>query len=224
MRGSDVTLRCRARHGSTDKAYFFRNGVNIGSVHKGELTISQVQQTDDGFYSCSTDLTGASSPSRLMVRDLSPPTPPQHSTLSPDTPLPPSPPPPSPSPLSSLLLLVVAALVSLIVVVLLLAGVLLLWRKQMGLPVRLLSGLALSAGLAVLLLSGLTVSAGVFPPPSVSVLRLLCHLVVFCPYCISTVLMISIYCSRRTGNKHSVSIEMAKQGGGEDYVTTEHDF
>ncbi|XP_022621205.1 uncharacterized protein LOC111236669 [Seriola dumerili] len=242
--GSDITLRCRARDGSVGKAYFFMNGVKRGSGHKGEFTISKVKQTDDGFYSCSTDLSGSSSQSRLTVRDLSPPTtptPPHHSTLSPDT-LPPPPPPPHhstpspvtppppPSSLASLLLQVVAALVSLMVVVLFLAGVLLLCRKQTGLPVQLLSGLAFSAGLAVLLLSGLTVSAGVFPPPSVSLQTLLCHLVVFCPYCVSTVLMISIYCSRRTGKKRPVSSEMAKRIASEDYVnvtadvTTEHDF
>ncbi|XP_071403178.1 high affinity immunoglobulin gamma Fc receptor I-like [Centroberyx affinis] len=74
------------------------------------------------------------------------------------------------------------------------------------------------------------------PPPSpLSVVRLLCHLVVFCPYCISTVLMVSLYRSRTTGNKPAVSMETAQRGGGdqgldEEYddiaadVTTEHDF
>ncbi|GLD68575.1 uncharacterized protein AKAME5_001988800 [Lates japonicus] len=119
-----------------------------------------------------------------------------------------------------------AALVSLSVLVSILAGVLLLCKRQAGLAVQLLSGLAVSAGLAVLLLSGLTVSAGAFPPPTVSTVRLLCHLVVFCPYCMSTILMLSIYCSRKTGNKQPVSRETADRVDCEDYgnVTTEHAF
>ncbi|KAA8578127.1 hypothetical protein FQN60_001069 [Etheostoma spectabile] len=41
-------------------------------------------------------------------------------------------------------------------------------------------------------------------PPPVSdpvplVLRLVCHLVVFCPYCISTFIMVSLYRDRTTG-------------------------
>ncbi|XP_022625060.1 uncharacterized protein LOC111239456 [Seriola dumerili] len=69
----------------------------------------------------------------------------------------------------------------------------------------------------------------------VRVVRLLCHLLVFCPYCICTGLILSIYCSRKTGNKAAVSMEMTQPVGGgqgldEDYdditadVTTEHEF
>ncbi|GLD47610.1 uncharacterized protein AKAME5_002720500 [Lates japonicus] len=67
----------------------------------------------------------------------------------------------------------------------------------------------ISSGVSVLLLSGLTVS------------------VVFCPYCICSVLLVSICCSRKTGNKPAVSMETTPPvgGGGEDDdVTTEHDF
>ncbi|XP_039996733.1 low affinity immunoglobulin gamma Fc region receptor II-b-like isoform X2 [Xiphias gladius] len=225
--GSDVTLLCRTGAASMGTAYFSKNGVYIGSGSKGEFTISKVQRSDDGFYSCATDLTGSSSRSRLIVRDVSPTTPPLRPTLSPGPH--PSPTPPPPPPLSSLLLPVVAALLLLIVLVLFLAGALLFYRKQAGLAVQLLSGLAVSAGLAVLLLSGLAVpSSGVLPAPSVSVVTLLCHLVVFCPYCISTILMVSIYCSRRTGIKRPASTEMAERAEGEDCgnitadVTTEH--
>ncbi|KAM9335242.1 Fc receptor-like protein 5 [Symphorus nematophorus] len=67
------------------------------------------------------------------------------------------------------------------------------------------------------------------------VFRLLCHLVVFCPYCISTVLMVSLYRQRRTGNDLSVSMVMApptqaEEGLDDAYddvttaVTTEHRF
>ncbi|CAK6982077.1 uncharacterized protein LOC115775678 isoform X2, partial [Scomber scombrus] len=69
------------------------------------------------------------------------------------------------------------------------------------------------------------------PPPPFSVVRLFCHLVVISPYCISSVLMVSIYCSRRTGNRPAVSMETSQrdaggQGSDGDYddVTTEHDF
>ncbi|XP_030580911.1 uncharacterized protein LOC115777217, partial [Archocentrus centrarchus] len=72
-------------------------------------------------------------------------------------------------------------------------------------------------------------------PPSESVLRLFCHLVVFCPYCISTGLLWSICCSMKTPNKPAVSMGTAQHGGGgqgleEEYndvtadVITEHAF
>lgn len=66
--GSDVTLLCRTGAASMGTAYFSKNGVYIGSGSKGEFTISKVQRSDDGFYSCATDLTGSSSRSRLIVR------------------------------------------------------------------------------------------------------------------------------------------------------------
>ncbi|XP_071315359.1 putative high affinity immunoglobulin gamma Fc receptor IB isoform X1 [Trachinotus anak] len=77
------------------------------------------------------------------------------------------------------------------------------------------------------------------PPPASAplqlVFRLLLHLVVFCPYFISTVIMVSLYRHRATGNHLSVSMVMtpppqAEQGLDDDYddvitaVTTEHHF
>ncbi|XP_035771877.1 uncharacterized protein LOC118455875 [Neolamprologus brichardi] len=44
--------------------------------------------------------------------------------------------------------------------------------------------------------------------PSVSWIRVICHLLAFCPYCICTILLLSICCSRSSGNKHAVSMEM----------------
>ncbi|XP_044186185.1 Fc receptor-like protein 5 [Thunnus albacares] len=76
-------------------------------------------------------------------------------------------------------------------------------------------------------------------PPPVSaaptlVFRLVCHLVVFCPYFISTLLMVSLYRHRPTGNDLLVSMAMplptqAEQGLADDddiitSVTTEHHF
>ncbi|KAI3376425.1 hypothetical protein L3Q82_016430 [Scortum barcoo] len=67
------------------------------------------------------------------------------------------------------------------------------------------------------------------------VFRLLLHLVVFCPYCISTVLMVSLYRRRHTGNDLPVSMvttppTQAERGLDDDRddvitaVTTEHHF
>ncbi|GAA6236295.1 uncharacterized protein LOC108887035, partial [Lates japonicus] len=63
---------------------------------------------------------------------------------------------------------------------------------------------------------------------------LLRYLVVFCPYFISTVLMVSLYRHRPTDNGPSISMattlsNQAQQGLAEDYdevaaVSTEHDF
>ncbi|XP_028420589.1 uncharacterized protein LOC114546123 [Perca flavescens] len=73
-------------------------------------------------------------------------------------------------------------------------------------------------------------------PPSTSdllylVIRLVCHLVVFCPYCISTFIMVSLYRQRAKGNDLSVSMvttppTRAEEGLDENYddVTTEHHF
>ncbi|XP_023253257.1 procollagen-lysine,2-oxoglutarate 5-dioxygenase 3-like [Seriola lalandi dorsalis] len=55
----------------------------------------------------------------------------------------------------------------------------------------------------------------------VRVVRLLCHLLVFCPYCICTGLILSICCSRKTGNKAAVSMEMTQPVGGVKFVCPE---
>ncbi|XP_039465017.1 uncharacterized protein LOC116328769 isoform X2 [Oreochromis aureus] len=70
------------------------------------------------------------------------------------------------------------------------------------------------------------------PPSSMSVFRLLFHLLVFCPYFITTGLLLSIYLDQISatcsGNRVVLSMEMTHQGGqNEDVavdVTTEHDF
>ncbi|XP_043954223.1 Fc receptor-like protein 3 [Gambusia affinis] len=67
------------------------------------------------------------------------------------------------------------------------------------------------------------------PPPASLLVRLLCHLLVFCPYCISTLLLVSLYVCSVKGSDSSVSMVMtppcqADQGLDNDYddVTTEH--
>ena len=67
--GSNVTLRCKTRDGSVQTGYlFFRNGSFIGAGLSGEFTITDVQRSDEGFYSCSTGLFLQSSKSWLRVR------------------------------------------------------------------------------------------------------------------------------------------------------------
>ncbi|XP_078020433.1 putative high affinity immunoglobulin gamma Fc receptor IB isoform X3 [Epinephelus lanceolatus] len=87
--------------------------------------------------------------------------------------------------------------------------------------------------------SGVTPPTSAAPPPDSDhlhlVFRLLCHLVVFCPYCISTFIMVSSYRQRPTGNDLPVSMVItlptqAEEGLDDDYddvitaVTTEHHF
>ncbi|XP_078101370.1 Fc receptor-like protein 5 isoform X2 [Sander vitreus] len=74
------------------------------------------------------------------------------------------------------------------------------------------------------------------PPPSSDILhlvfRVVVHLVVFCLYCISTFIMVSLYRDRATGNDLSVSAvtappSQAEEGLDDDIittVTTEHHF
>uniref|UniRef100_A0A668VYB0 Immunoglobulin domain-containing protein n=1 Tax=Oreochromis aureus TaxID=47969 RepID=A0A668VYB0_OREAU len=107
IKGSNLTLRCRLSTGDTVAAYFFYSGRRLVSGHK-EHTISNVQQSNEGFYWCATDLSGSSAHSYLRVRD--PPTTSVRSsvrsreTMSPIPSLPPPPtncssprPPPAPS-------------------------------------------------------------------------------------------------------------------------------
>uniref|UniRef100_A0A4W6DSG1 Ig-like domain-containing protein n=1 Tax=Lates calcarifer TaxID=8187 RepID=A0A4W6DSG1_LATCA len=105
MTGSDVTLRCRDKDNNRFKAFFFRDGKDLGSGPDGELPLSKVQQSHEGLYWCYRNKGFDSPQSRLRVRDSS---------------------------FSSLLLPVVAALGSLVLLVLVLVGLVLWWRKQTG--------------------------------------------------------------------------------------------
>ncbi|KAK2863592.1 hypothetical protein Q5P01_003125 [Channa striata] len=83
VRGSDVTLRCRKKNGGTVAANFFRNRTSVtDSKTKPEFTVRDVQQSDEGFYHCSTDRTDARQ-SWLRVTD--PPPPPPTTTSHPPT-------------------------------------------------------------------------------------------------------------------------------------------
>ncbi|XP_039858375.1 uncharacterized protein LOC120715434 [Simochromis diagramma] len=255
--GSDVTLQCS--NGKTAAAYFFIKGSPLEHNPKPKHSLTKVQKSDEGFYSCSTNEDGKSPESSLRVRDpppvSSPPqtspssSPPLTSTLSihPPTFSHPHAPPPS-----SILVPVVAGLGSVVLLVLVLVGVLSFCRKPKGgrgaelwscggdgcltrSVCLCFSGLFLltAAGVCVLLLSALAVSTAPPLPPFESLLRLFCHLVVFCPYCISTGLL--LYIRRKALNRPAVSMEMTQHDGGGQRleeecdddtvdVTTEHAF
>ncbi|CAI5657415.1 unnamed protein product [Oreochromis niloticus] len=261
----DVTLYCTPKEGERRKSYFIRDNVPLGSGPEGKWILSKVQRSDEGLYSCFTDIHPRSPQSRLRVRvppkiihppPHCPPPPCNSTNVAPpvETPFthpPCSSPPPAPPP--SLVVPVVAGLVTVVLLVLVLGGVLFLCSKLKGgrgadlwscggdgclrrSVCLCFSGLFLltAAGVCVLLLSALTVSAAP-PTPCESVLRLFCHLVVFCLYCISTGLLLYICCSRKTPNKPAVSMEMIQHDGGgqglaedgddvTDDVITEHAF
>lgn len=65
------------------------------------------------------------------------------------------------------------------------------------------------------------------PPPSpdscISAVHLLCHLLVICPYCVCSVLLVLMCCSRNSGTRPAVSME-TRQPACPDGVTTEHNF
>ncbi|XP_039464347.1 uncharacterized protein LOC120437852 [Oreochromis aureus] len=123
MAGSDVTLCCTPKEGERRKSSFFRDNVTLGSGPEGKWILSKVNRSDEGLYSCYTDIHPRSPQSRLRVRDP-PPT-----TTSPLllTTFPPS--SSSPHSCSSLPLYL---LVLPVVLVLVLVGGVVLWRKQRG--------------------------------------------------------------------------------------------
>ncbi|XP_039899225.1 uncharacterized protein LOC120740816 [Simochromis diagramma] len=262
--GSDVILHCRQRNGDWVKAYFFTKGSRHGLEREHNITkITQADEglycsTEQGRKSPQSSLRVRDPPKIIHPPPPHCPPPPSTSTnvhrpvetaLTCPPCTSPSPPPPPPP---SLLVPVVAGLVSVVLLVLVLGGVLFLCSKLKGgrgaelwscggdgcltrSVCLCFSGLFLltAAGVCVLLLSALTVSTA--SPPCESVLRLFCHLVVFCPYCISTGLLLSVCCSRKTPNKQAVSMEMSQcDGGGQGLaedgddvtadVTTEHAF
>ncbi|XP_039678218.1 low affinity immunoglobulin gamma Fc region receptor II-b-like isoform X2 [Perca fluviatilis] len=55
------------------------------------------------------------------------------------------------------------------------------------------------------------------------VFRLVCHLVVFCPYCISTFIMVSLYRRRPTGNDLPVFMATAPSNRAEESLTEDCD-
>lgn len=68
--GSNVTLLCKPRNGSAKKSYFFRDKDKLGEGPEGKWILHNVQQSDEGLYSCST-LIHQSPQSRLKVKGQS---------------------------------------------------------------------------------------------------------------------------------------------------------
>ncbi|XP_076738754.1 uncharacterized protein LOC143417000 [Maylandia zebra] len=93
--GSNVTLLCQSRDGEPVKSYFYKDGDMIGSDLEGTLTLTNVQKSDEGLYSCSTEHHPNTHESRLTVRDpptdpppnvkAPPPTTPKTTTRAPST-------------------------------------------------------------------------------------------------------------------------------------------
>ncbi|XP_030578988.1 uncharacterized protein LOC115775656 [Archocentrus centrarchus] len=131
--GSDITLHCRQKDVDKVVAYFSFNGSVLGSG-KSEHTITNIQQSDEGLYSCSTDTLGSSPQSFLRVRALPPNVQSTTACTSPGISAPPSSLPSFPTAFSALfsssIIPAVAGLVS--VVLLVLVGVLFFYRKLKG--------------------------------------------------------------------------------------------
>uniref|UniRef100_A0A669DV19 Ig-like domain-containing protein n=1 Tax=Oreochromis niloticus TaxID=8128 RepID=A0A669DV19_ORENI len=68
MAGSDVTLYCTPKEGERRKSSFFRDNVTLGSGPEGKWNLSKVNRSDEGLYSCHTDIHPRSPQSRLRVR------------------------------------------------------------------------------------------------------------------------------------------------------------
>ncbi|XP_041841797.1 roundabout homolog 1-like [Melanotaenia boesemani] len=151
MVGSKVVLRCRIRNGSTTSVHLFKFGKHnkpLTAAPVGELTIINIQESDEGFYWCSDH--GKKSPSSHLTVTVFP----------------------------------------------------------------------------------------IFSPPPItsasSLLQLMRHLVVVGPFCISTALMISLFCCKKTEKTLVATVEMEEgaerdEGATYDYidsaaVTTEHFF
>lgn len=63
-----MTLLCQSRDGEPVKSYFYKDGDMIGSDPKENLTLTNVQKSDEGLYSCSTEDHPHTHESRLTVR------------------------------------------------------------------------------------------------------------------------------------------------------------
>ncbi|KAF3698460.1 hypothetical protein EXN66_Car014141 [Channa argus] len=173
MTGSDVTLQCKKTIGDFVEAYFFFNETKLVSDPKIVFIIHKVQRSDEGFYSCSTDVHGKSPQVQLRVRDP-PTTSDPHTTTSSTT----------SDPQTTTTVYTATAF----------------------------NNTEATASTFTLFLS---------------VIRFFPHVMVFCSYCICTVLMMLMCCSRKTGNKPVVSMEMTQDD--EEYdditgVTTKHDL
>lgn len=69
MEGSSVTLRCRKRKNTLSSiADFYKDGFQLKTGYKGEMTITNVSMSDEGLYKCNISGAGESPESRLAVK------------------------------------------------------------------------------------------------------------------------------------------------------------
>ncbi|KAL4009299.1 hypothetical protein ACER0C_003151 [Sarotherodon galilaeus] len=66
--GSNVTLLCQTREGKQENSYFYKDGGIFNPNPKENLTLTNVQKSDEGLYWCSTVDHPNTSKSRLTVR------------------------------------------------------------------------------------------------------------------------------------------------------------
>ncbi|XP_029932579.1 low affinity immunoglobulin gamma Fc region receptor III-like isoform X2 [Myripristis murdjan] len=98
--GDDVTLRCSYKkleeyQASSDfNASLYKDGISIGYMSAGKITLRAVSKSDEGLYSCEHPTKGKSPESRLAVRVADKPR--QDKSDNQTSASPPPPPPPSP--------------------------------------------------------------------------------------------------------------------------------
>lgn len=69
MEGSSVILRCRKRKNASNSiADFYKDGVHIKTGYRGEMNITNISVSDQGFYKCNISGAGESPESRLAVK------------------------------------------------------------------------------------------------------------------------------------------------------------
>uniref|UniRef100_A0AAZ1Y5S7 Ig-like domain-containing protein n=1 Tax=Oreochromis aureus TaxID=47969 RepID=A0AAZ1Y5S7_OREAU len=70
MEGDDVTLLCKTKTTPSNlTAIFFKDGVFIGKVSTGHMTIQHVSRSDEGLYKCDISGHGESPSSWITVTD-----------------------------------------------------------------------------------------------------------------------------------------------------------
>lgn len=63
-----MTLLCQTRDGEPGRSYFYKDGDMIEPDPKENLTLTNVQKSHEGLYSCSTEDHPHTHESRLTVR------------------------------------------------------------------------------------------------------------------------------------------------------------
>lgn len=67
MVGENVTLRCRSKMPTNQKAVFYRDDITVGSSSAEEMIIYDVSKSHEGLYKCNIFSVGTSPGSWLLV-------------------------------------------------------------------------------------------------------------------------------------------------------------